>query len=129
MCIACNPGFQFAVRSLSLPSRRKVLKGAVALSAGVPFVAEAVVSKSAKADGGINAQLTSGLGSDQAAGTAQPVTIFTAKKFITMERGAPEATAVPSPASGSSRPGRSMRSRRCWVVGRSPWTRPLRARS
>lgn len=94
MCIACNPGFQFAVRSLSLPSRRKVLKGAVALSAGVPFVAEAVVSRSAKADGGINAQLTSGLGGDQAAGTAQPVTIFTAKKFITMERGAPEATAV-----------------------------------
>ncbi|WBU28585.1 amidohydrolase [Rhodopseudomonas palustris] len=94
MCIACNPAFQFAFRSLSLPSRRKVLKGAVALSAGVPFVAEAVVSNSAKADGGINARLASGLGGDQAAGAAPPVTIFTAKKFITMERGTPEATAV-----------------------------------
>lgn len=94
MCIACNPAFQSAFRSLSLPSRRKVLKGAVALSAGVPFVAEAVVSKSAKADGGINARLASGLGGDQAAGAPQPVTIFTARKFITMERGAPEAIAV-----------------------------------
>ncbi|MFL9499060.1 amidohydrolase [Rhodopseudomonas palustris] len=94
MCIACNPAFQFAFRSLSLPSRRKVLKGAVSLSAGVPFVAEAVVSRSAKADGGINARLASGLGGDQAVGATPPVTIFTARKFITMERGAPEATAV-----------------------------------
>ena len=51
MCIACSPGFQTAFRSLSWPSRRGVLKGAAAVSASGPFIAEAVMSPSARADG------------------------------------------------------------------------------
>lgn len=91
MCIACSPGFQAAFRSLSWPSRRRFLKGVAAASAGAAFIAEAV---EARADGVVNATVAKGLKGEPPAGAPAPVTIFTAKKFITMERGAPNATAV-----------------------------------
>jgi predicted amidohydrolase YtcJ len=93
MCIACSPAFQAAFRSIAFPSRRGLLKAAATLSAGGPFLAEAVMAK-AFADGAVNESLAAGLGGEQPGGTAAPVTIFTAKTVITMERGAPRAAAV-----------------------------------
>jgi predicted amidohydrolase YtcJ len=91
MCIACSPGFQAAFRALSFPSRRRVLQGVAAVAASGPFLAEAVVP--ARADGSINEPLANGL-HGAPADTSAPPTIFTARKIITMERDAPEATAV-----------------------------------
>jgi hypothetical protein len=88
MCIACSPGFQAAFRSLSWPSRRKLLKSAAALAVSGPFVAEAVGPSAARADGAVNESLATGLGADASAPAPSPVTIFTAQKIITMERGA-----------------------------------------
>ncbi len=92
MCIACSPAFQSAFRSLSWPSRRRFLKGAAAVATSGPFIAEAVVP--ARADGGINDSLAHGLPGGAPTAAAAPITVFTARKIITMERGAPEATAV-----------------------------------
>lgn len=94
MCIACSPGFQDAFRSLSWPSRRKFLKSAAAVAASGPFVAEAVGPDAARADGAVNESLAAGLRGDAATTAPGPVTIFTARKIITMERGAAPATAV-----------------------------------
>jgi predicted amidohydrolase YtcJ len=77
-----------------LPSRRGFLKGAAALSASGAFIAEAMVPNAARADGSINETLTMGLRGEQPVAAATPVTIFTAKKIITMERGAPAAAAI-----------------------------------
>ena len=52
------------------------------------------MSPSARADGGINESLAKGLHGEQPMSATAPITIFTAKKVITMERGAPAATAV-----------------------------------
>lgn len=92
MCIACNPGFRAALQGLSWPSRRGFLKGAAAVTASSPFIAEAV--SPARADGGITDSLQRGLRGDASTSTPAPLTVFTARKIITMERGAPEATAV-----------------------------------
>lgn len=92
MCIACSPGFQAALRSLSWPSRRRFLKGVVAVSASGPFIAEAVAP--AHADGGINDSLQHGLPGPAPAATPAPPTVFTARKVVTMERSTPEATAI-----------------------------------
>ncbi|MCK9914621.1 amidohydrolase [Microbacteriaceae bacterium K1510] len=59
---------------------------------GGPFVAEAVTP--AHADGSINQSLQQGLGGPPASDTPRPPIIFTARKVITMERAAPEASAV-----------------------------------
>lgn len=93
MCIGCTPGFQAAFHSLSWPSRRKFLKGAAVAASG-PFVAETVATGAAHADGAINQSLAAGLGGTASAPAEPPVTIFTARKVITMERGAAPATAV-----------------------------------
>jgi predicted amidohydrolase YtcJ len=84
MCIVCTPEFANAVRALSFKSRRQVLRAAAAATA-VAFVAEAV--EPAHADGSLNTSLASGLATSQ-------VTIFVAKKIVTMERANPTATAV-----------------------------------
>lgn len=93
MCIGCNPGFQAAFRSLAWPSRRKFLKGAAIATSG-PFVAEAMETEAAHADGAVTKSLAAGLGDNASAPPANTVTIFTARKVITMERGAAPATAV-----------------------------------
>jgi hypothetical protein len=46
------------------------------------------------ADGAVNESLTDGLEGRASAGELAPVTIYTAKNVITMERGAPTAKAV-----------------------------------
>jgi predicted amidohydrolase YtcJ len=84
MCIVCNPEFGNAIRALSFKSRRQVLRAAAAVTA-VALVAETV--EPAHADGSLNKSLASGLATSQ-------VTIFVAKKIVTMERGNPTATAV-----------------------------------
>ena len=84
MCIVCNPEFSNAFRALSFKSRRQFLRGAAGATAGA-FVAEAVGP--AVADGSLDETLASGLAS-------APVTIFVAKKVITMERDNPTGTAV-----------------------------------
>ena len=84
MCIVCNPEFANAIRALSFKSRRQLLRAAAAATAGA-FVAEAV--EPALADGSLDETLASGL-------AMTPVTIFVAKKIVTMERGNPTATAV-----------------------------------
>lgn len=94
MCVACTPGFQAAFRCLSWPSRREILKGAGALAAGGAFIAEAVRPDAAPADGSMDESLTDGLRGDRSARAPTPVTIFSAKKVITMERAAPVATAI-----------------------------------
>lgn len=93
MCVCCIPGFADALRAISYPSRRRFLKGAGALAAAGSFIAEAVGSDSARADGSINATLAKGLQGAPARG-AGAATIFTARKIVTMERRAPTATAV-----------------------------------
>lgn len=93
MCIACSPAFAAAFRSLAWPNRRHILKGAVALSAAGPFIAEAVAPPQARADGSINAELGKGL-SEPATDQASPVTVYVAKKIITMERRRATAGAV-----------------------------------
>ncbi|WP_294536151.1 amidohydrolase [uncultured Rhodoblastus sp.] len=92
MCVGCTPGFRLAFQSLSLPSRRNFLKGSGALAASGVFLAEAV--DAARADGEINEILTDGLIGAPTPDAAGPATIFTAQKIITMERAAPEATAI-----------------------------------
>lgn len=94
MCIACSPGFQSAFRSFAWPSRRALLTRAGAVTIGSVFLAEAVGPVTARADGAIGETLAKGLGGDQPASAAPPVTIFTAKKVITMERAAPTASAI-----------------------------------
>jgi predicted amidohydrolase YtcJ len=84
MCIVCTPEFGSAIRALSFKSRRQVLRAAAAATAGA-FVAEAV--EPAHADGSLNTSVASGLATSQ-------VTIFVAKKIVTMERANPTATAV-----------------------------------
>jgi predicted amidohydrolase YtcJ len=84
VCIICNPEFANALRALSFKSRRQFLRGAAVATAG-SFVAEAVGP--ALADGTLNETLASGL-------SATPVTIFVAKKVVTMERDNPIATAI-----------------------------------
>jgi len=84
MCIVCNPEFADAIRSLSFKSRRQFLGAAAAATAAV-FVAEAVGP--ALADGSLDETLASGL-------ATASVTIFVAKKIVTMERDNPTATAV-----------------------------------
>lgn len=84
MCIVCNPEFGKAIRALNFKSRREVLRAAAAATAGA-FFAEAVGP--AFADGSLNETLASSL-------AMKPVTIFVAKKIVTMERGNPTATAV-----------------------------------
>lgn len=84
MCIVCNPEFGKAIRALNFKSRRQVLRAAAAATAGT-FFAEAVGP--AFADGSLNETLASSL-------AMKPVTIFVAKKIVTMERGNPTATAV-----------------------------------
>jgi hypothetical protein len=84
MCIVCNPEFANALRALSFKSRRQFLRAAAVATAGV-FVAEAVGP--ALADGSLDETLASGL-------ATTPVTIFVAKKVVTMERDNPTATAV-----------------------------------
>ncbi len=84
VCIVCNPEFANALRALSFKSRRQFLRGAAVATAGA-FVAEAVAP--ALADGSLNETLASGL-------SATPVTIFVAKKVVTMERDNPIATAI-----------------------------------
>jgi len=86
MCIVCSPAFAGAFQSLSYKSRRQFLRAAGAAAVG-PFVAEAVGSGAARADGSVNTILQQSL-----AGTA--ATIFVARKIITMERDNPAATAV-----------------------------------
>lgn len=92
MCLACSPAFRDAFQALSWPSRRGFLKSAAAVAASGPFIAEAV--SPALADGGITDSLQQGLRGDAPVGTPAPLTVFIARKVITMERGAPEATAV-----------------------------------
>jgi hypothetical protein len=48
----------------------------------------------ARADGGIGETLAKGPGGEQQASAAPPVTIFTARKIVTMERTAPAASAI-----------------------------------
>jgi predicted amidohydrolase YtcJ len=84
MCIICNPEFSRAFRALDFKSRRQFLRGAAAATAGA-FVAEAV--SPAFADGAHGETLSAGMGT-------APVTIFVAKKIVTMERDNPTATAV-----------------------------------
>ena len=84
MCIVCNPEFSNAIRALSFKSRRQFLCAAAAATAGA-LVAETVGP--ALADGSLGETLASGL-------AAPPVTIFVAKKIVTMERANPTATAV-----------------------------------
>ncbi|RBP12875.1 hypothetical protein DFR50_11364 [Roseiarcus fermentans] len=83
MCIGCNPEFANAIRALSVTSRRQLLAAAAATAAA--FVAEAVGP--ALADGSLDETLASGL-------AMTPVTIFVARKIVTMERDNPTATAV-----------------------------------
>lgn len=100
MCIGCNPYFLSAVRGLSAaggarwPSRRDVLKGAGAFAAGAGLLAEAVTPPAARADGSLDATFARGLGGAGPAGAPGPVTIYTARKIVTMERDAPLATAI-----------------------------------
>ena len=94
MCICCIPGIADAFRTILSPSRRQFLKGAGAFAASAPFIAEAVTPGDALADGAINATLAEGLQGNQRTDAAGPITIYTAKKFITMERRVPTATAV-----------------------------------
>jgi predicted amidohydrolase YtcJ len=91
MCIICNPALAGAFRTLSFTSRREFLKGAGAVAAG-PFIAEAVGPGAARADGSLNETFGAALPSRRAA--EAPATIYTASKFITMERDNPQATAV-----------------------------------
>ena len=84
MCIVCNPEFGNAFRALSFRSRRQMLRSAAAATAGA-FVAGAAAP--ALADGSLNESLASGL-------AKTPVTIFVARKIVTMERSNPTATAV-----------------------------------
>ena len=93
MCIACSPGVREAFRDLSWPSRRGFLKRAGVLAAG-KLVAEAVAPRAASADGSLGETLVLGLNGGPRPEPAEPVTIFTAKKIITMERKAPTATAI-----------------------------------
>ena len=86
MCIACSPAFAAAFRRLSYPSRRQFLHGAGAVAAG-PFIAEAVGSGAALADGTLNEAIADGL-------PPGAITIYTAAKIITMEADNPTATAV-----------------------------------
>ena len=88
MCIACSPGFRAAFQALSTPSRRTFLMGAGAL------VAEAAAPPAARADGGLGEILADGLGGAPVPAAAGPVTIFTAKKIITMDPHAADGTAV-----------------------------------
>jgi len=92
MCVACMPGFRLAFQSLSLPSRRNFLKGTGMVAASGVFLAEAV--DAAKADGEMDEILTDGLIGAPVPAAAGPATIYTAKRIITMERGAPEAAAI-----------------------------------
>jgi predicted amidohydrolase YtcJ len=78
---------------MSLPSRRSFLKGAGAISGGV-FIAEAVAPQEALADGGLTDTLHDGLQGPSAATTPGPVTIYTARKIITMDRSVSKATAI-----------------------------------
>lgn len=94
MCIGCSPVFAAAFRSLAFPSRRQFLKGSAALSVASPFIAEAVAPPKARADGSINAELGKGLHDDRSADTATPITVYIARKIITMERRPATATAV-----------------------------------
>jgi hypothetical protein len=84
MCIVCNPEFANALRALSFKSRRQFLRRAAAATAGA-FVAEAVGP--AHADGSLDETFASGF-------ETAPVTIFVARKIVTMERDNPTATAV-----------------------------------
>ena len=84
MCIVCGPEFANAIRALSFKSRRQFLCAAAAATAGA-FVAETVGP--ALADGSLDETLASGL-------AVTPITIFVAKKIVTMERDNPTATAV-----------------------------------
>jgi predicted amidohydrolase YtcJ len=93
MCVGCSAAFRSALQSRAWPSRRRFLSGFGALSAGA-WIAEAAPPFEAHAVGSINDRLTRALADEAPAEAAAPVTIFIAKKIITMERRAPTATAV-----------------------------------
>jgi predicted amidohydrolase YtcJ len=63
---------------------------------GMAFLSLLFVATGAIADGSLNSALTSGLkkAEQPAATSPTPVTVYTAKKILTMERSNPEATAV-----------------------------------
>src|SRR5271170_7493086 len=94
MCIACAPAFQAGLRALSFPTRRSILKCVSGVALGGAFVAEAVGPGAAWADGDVNESLSQGLEGAASGPEPTPATIFTAKNVITMERGAPSATAI-----------------------------------
>lgn len=84
MCIICNPALASAFRTLSLRTRREVLRGAAGGVAGA-FLAEAVGP--AAADGTLGSLIGKEL-------DPLPATVYVAQSIITMERDTPRATAV-----------------------------------
>jgi len=92
MCLACTAAFRTAFEALAWPSRRRFLQGVAAASVAAPFIAEAI--EPAHADGGVNESVANALRDGQDAPPQAPVSIFTAKKVITMERAAPAVTAI-----------------------------------
>jgi predicted amidohydrolase YtcJ len=88
MCINCNPAFTAALRSLSFPSRRSILKSASAITAGA-LMCEATGAGKAIAKTislqDVGAQLKTQLA---------PARIFRAREIITLDPARPTATAV-----------------------------------
>lgn len=89
MCIMCNSAFAEGLRTLSLSSRRQILKSAATMTTGA-LLCEAVGSGAALAE---TASFQDML--DQLDPKKLPVaTIFRAKEIITLDPGRPTATAV-----------------------------------
>ena len=89
MCIMCDPAFAEAFRNFTLPSRRRILKSAVAMTAGA-MVCEAVGAAAALAE---TASFQDMIGQLDPKKLPQ-ATIFRAKQIITLDPAKPAASAV-----------------------------------
>jgi predicted amidohydrolase YtcJ len=88
MCINCNPAFAAALRSLTYPSRRSVLKSVAGAAAGA-LVCEAVGVGAARAVTPSFQDLVGTLATD-----LPKATIFRAREIVTLDPARPTATAV-----------------------------------
>jgi hypothetical protein len=89
MCVVCNPAFAEALRKLTFPSRRQILKSAAATTAGA-FICEATGSTPALGQ----AESFQDLASRFDRKKAPRVTIYRAKEIVTLDPNKPSATAV-----------------------------------
>ncbi len=92
MCFACDTGFVAGLAAMSWPSRRQTLTGAGTRESEA-FLADAILA-AGHAEGKSDFAVGGALVGAQPARQGDPVTIYPARKIITMEPSNPTATAI-----------------------------------